>query len=296
MIRSAAIASALVLAACGEESAPPPEPAAPETRAPEPVASEPGETRRYENERYRFAIDVPGFMRAEEAPQNLDGRVFVDPASGAELSISASHNALKRSFKTQIETASEGLREIEGEIDGDYGFRATGIDEEGRRVHLRLVRPGEGRLVSASFRYPPDEAERMAPIAERALASLVVMQQVGPLSIAYDPFAFAQTDAEIAIPPDWEREVRGLKLVAREREKLLGKAECIYGESGRATTCNAEQEAGLEFALIDQAYEELRAALPAQDLEPTRLAGREGVAWKIGAEGAGADRHLKPAG
>src|SRR3546814_18302253 len=86
--------------------------------------------------------------------------------------------------------------------------------------------------------------------------------------------------------------VRGTKLIAADREKLIGKAECLYGLSGQASLCNAELEAGLAFAMVEEPYEAISARFSEELLEPMRVAGIDGLAWRIGAEGEGAEHIL----
>jgi hypothetical protein len=119
---------------------------------------------------------------------------------------------------------------------------------------------------------------------------------VGPLRIRYDPALLAPMRAKVAIPPDWTREVDGLKLLARDRAGLVGKAECIYGQSGKASRCNVSQEAGLSFASLEIPFRELGAKLPAAQRKPIALVGVNGISWEIGAEGEGAEYILLPAG
>lgn len=108
---------------------------------------------------------------------------------------------------------------------------------------------------------------------------------MGPVEIRYDPDRLAAVDAELTLPPDWERRVSGIKLIAAEREHLLGQERCMYGQAGMALPCVAESEAGLAFAVLEQPYAELRDSLPSGRREPATLAGRDGVAWKSGVEG-----------
>src|SRR3546814_18970329 len=88
--------------------------------------------------------------------------------------------------------------------------------------------------------------------------------------------------------------VRGTKLIAADREKLIGKAECLYGLSGQASLCNAELEAGLAFAMVEEPYEAISARFSEELLEPMRVAGIDGLAWRIGAQGEGAAHILPP--
>lgn len=120
--------------------------------------------------------------------------------------------------------------------------------------------------------------------------------EIGPLTLRYDPAKLVQTDAEIGIPPDWRNEIPGMKLIARDRLELMDTAECMYGQRGAATLCEAEKEAGLAFALVDTPYETLSARITDPAPSQVTVAGREGIVWEIGAEGEGAVYTLLPAG
>ena len=129
----------------------------------------------------------------------------------------------------------------------------------------------------------------------QAAAPLAKSLSVGPVRFPYDAALLAPVRTAIQLPPDWKNEVEGTKLVGTDRAALLGKAECLYGQSGKATTCNAEQEAGLAFADLEGGWIELlRKSVPAADLKKITLGGVEGVSWQIGAEGEGAEYILLP--
>lgn len=119
--------------------------------------------------------------------------------------------------------------------------------------------------------------------------------EVGPLRLRYDPALLAPVDARIGVPPDWSRRADALKLVARDRAELIGKAECMYGLSGQAERCTAAKEAGLAFAFLETPFEELRGAIDDPAPREIAIAGRDRIRWEIGAEGEGADYILFPA-
>lgn len=127
-------------------------------------------------------------------------------------------------------------------------------------------------------------------------ASAPKMLAVGPLQVRYDDALLAPVRAGIPIPPDWARQAQGWKLLARDRAALIGEAECMYGQSGQASQCNAVQEAGLAFAMLDTPYPEISGKLPADQRKPFSLAGAKGLSWQIGTEGEGAEYILLPAG
>lgn len=135
-------------------------------------------------------------------------------------------------------------------------------------------------------------ADDLAPAPEQGS----VTSAIGPLTYRYDPAQLAPVDASVAVPPDWTVRVPGTKLIAADREKLIGKAECLYGLSGQASLCNAEQEAGLAFAMVEEPYEAISARFSEELREPIRVAGIDGLAWRIGAEGEGAEHILLPVG
>jgi hypothetical protein len=120
--------------------------------------------------------------------------------------------------------------------------------------------------------------------------------EVGPIRLRYDPRFLVPVETTVSVPPDWASEVPGVKLVASERAELIGKAECLYGLFGQASVCNARQEAGIAFAMVDEPYEALSQRLSGPLREDISLAGRKGVSWTVGAEGEGAEHILLPAG
>ena len=119
---------------------------------------------------------------------------------------------------------------------------------------------------------------------------------VGPLRFRYDSGKLAPVDAEVAVPPDWTLKLPGTKLVAADRAAMIGKAECMYGQSGEASRCNAEQEAGLAFAIVDQPLDAIAGKLNGEERRGIKLGGVDGYSWQIGAEGEGAEHILLPAG
>jgi len=136
------------------------------------------------------------------------------------------------------------------------------------------------------------EPERNTQVAAPKPASL----SVGPLRVPYDSSLLTPVATKIQVPPDWQTQVEGTKLIGKGRAALLGKAECMYGQAGKATTCNAQQEAGLAFADMEGGWiDSLRQSVPAADLKKITLGGVQGVSWQIGAEGEGAEYILLPA-
>lgn len=161
-------------------------------------------------------------------------------------------------------------------------------DEQQNAADLANVAANETNAIVAA---PDSDVAINAQLASPSPATLTV----GALRIPYDAALLAPVRARIPIPPDWRAEADALKLIARDRAALIGKAECMYGQAGQASRCNALQEAGLAFAALDRPYAELAASLPAEGRRGISLAGVEGTSWLIGAEGEGAEHILLPA-
>src|SRR3546814_16523604 len=60
-----------------------------------------------------------------------------------------------------------------------------------------------------------------------------VISAIGPLTYRYDAAQLAPVDASVAVPPDWTVRVQGTKLIAADRDTLIGKAQCIRSEERR---------------------------------------------------------------
>jgi hypothetical protein len=140
---------------------------------------------------------------------------------------------------------------------------------------------------------PAAPAAAPAPAPDRRTAG---SGSIGPLRFRYDPAKLVALDAPVSVPPDWTQQVPGIKLVAADRAALIGRAECLYGQSGEASRCNATQEAGLAFAIVAEPFAGLSAKLSPELRRGISLAGRDGVSWQIGAEGEGAEHILLAAG
>jgi hypothetical protein len=161
---------------------------------------------------------------------------------------------------------------------------------EQNAVELANVADAGGNQAAAPGKVDAPQAKGEAPVpSPRSLT-------VGPVQVRYDSALLTPVPTVIQLPPDWKNQVEGTKLIGKDRAALLGKAECIYGQSGKATPCNAAQEAGLAFADLEGGWiESLRRSVPAGDLKKITLGGVEGVSWQIGAEGEGAEYILLPA-
>jgi hypothetical protein len=162
-----------------------------------------------------------------------------------------------------------------------------GGEGEQNAVELANVAEEGGNEAAAPPAAPEGNSQAAAPQPKTL--------SVGPVRVPYDASLLTPVRTKIQLPPDWKIEVEGTKLIGKDRAALLGKAECIYGQAGKATSCNAVQEAGLAFADLEGgAIEALRKSVPAADLKKITLAGVEGVSWQIGAEGEGAEYILLP--
>ena len=128
-----------------------------------------------------------------------------------------------------------------------------------------------------------------------AAASRPTLMTVGALQIPYDAAQLSPVEVRLPLPPDWKEKVEARKLISRERAALIGRAECMYGQSGEASRCHADQEAGLAFAALPLSFAEAGARMPADERKSISLAGAEGLSWEIGAEGEGAEYILLPA-
>lgn len=282
-----------VLAACSQEPSEPPDtPAlsAGSPASPTPEAT-PAEWRDYINHRFDFAIDVPPGFIAEPPPANGDGRVFTRP--DARLRVSGRYN-LDDSFTDQIGAAREDLSLKREERTSPATWRGWGEDEDGRGVLLALAR-GEDRLVTVRFAYKAGDAV-LAGQGARTLGSLRFVGHAGPVAYRYQPERFTLRDVSVSLPGAHDKPVEAQKLIAWSRARRLGDRACRYGLSGRSQPCEAEQEEGLAFAVLDRPIDVLRDAVPPALVEPSRLAGRSGFRAVETAEGAGASYAFIPAG
>lgn len=167
---------------------------------------------------------------------------------------------------------------------------ACGVQEGEQNASEMANVAGQGG--NAAVAEERNEVAAEAAAAAPAPASLAV----GPLQVPYDKALLAPVPTPLQIPPDWKGAVNGIKLIGSDRAALIGKAECLYGESGQASRCNAAQEAGLAFGLLEGSLAQFSQKLPAAELQKVTLAGADGVSWQIGAEGEGAEHILLPAG
>jgi hypothetical protein len=167
---------------------------------------------------------------------------------------------------------------------------ACGTSEgEQNAVELANVSEEGGENGITAAREAASDGNRQAAAADPRSLS------VGPIRVPYDAALLTPVRTRLQLPPDWKVEVEGTKLLAKDRAALIGKAECMYGQSGQASTCNVAQEAGLAFADLEGGWiEVLRRKVPAGELKEITLGGVKGVSWQIGAEGEGAEHILLP--
>ncbi|WNO53585.1 hypothetical protein [Stakelama saccharophila] len=247
---------------------------------------------RYTNARFDFALEVPPGFAADEAPRNKDGRVF--RKSGARLRVFGSHNALAEDFDAQIARARKGLGDVQVVDRTPATWRATAMTKNGEYVAILLARPSDSRIVTAQFTWPKGMA--LKDTAERALDSLLMVGHAGPLTFRYQPERLAAVATALRLPPDYDRAFDATKLLPLDRRAKLGKNGCRYGLSGRTSTCSAEKEAGLSFAVVDLPLATLRDRFDASRAARTTLARREGFRVEQTAEGMGATYTFLPAG
>ncbi|HWH22291.1 MAG TPA: hypothetical protein VNT25_03230, partial [Allosphingosinicella sp.] len=131
--------------------------------------------------------------------------------------------------------------------------------------------------------------EGAAPAPPPAAAAGPAVLRIGSLEVPYDRSRLTPVNADVPLPPDWKSSTPAVKLLAADRAGLIGKAECMYGQAGEASTCNAAQEAGLAFAEIPLTFAEAQKMLPADQRKSVTLASAQGLSWEIGAEGEGAE-------
>ncbi len=249
------------------------------------------EWRHYRNQRFGFAISVPPGFTAKAPPQNGDGRVFT--FEDTTMRISAHHN-IEDSFADQITAARRGLVLEVQQRTSPRTWRATSKSENGVRTLVGLARAGN-RLITARFEYPANTADLERQLGH-ALDSLMIVEHAGPLTYEFEPERFALMDATISLPGNHDHAIAASKLIPWSRAEQLGTKSCRYGQSGRTQTCDANKEAGLAFAVLDQTLSALRKSVPDALAQPSKLAGRGGFRAVEQAEGAGTSYAFVPAG
>jgi hypothetical protein len=122
--------------------------------------------------------------------------------------------------------------------------------------------------------------------------------RIGPVRYQYDAGALTMVEVVVEVPPSFESEVWGTKLIPVQRAAMLGQQLCQYGESGRIDTCEAENEAGLVLALLERPLADYQQAFVenglGDELSPTQLDGSRGFTVTAQAEGSGIEYHFLP--
>lgn len=150
----------------------------------------------------------------------------------------------------------------------------------------RPVESGTGAAVTNTASAGGGQASAAAGLQQRS---------VGPVSFRYDPDRLAVVDASLTVPPDWNR-ASGVKLIGSDREQLMGREECPYGQAGMDLECTPASEAGLGIVILEESFEQARERLPGERASTKTLAGREGLSWTIGVEGESSEYTILPAG
>lgn len=118
---------------------------------------------------------------------------------------------------------------------------------------------------------------------------------LGPLAYEFDNSALTAADVDVRIPPDYQTVQSATKLIPEDRARSLGEDSCTYGQSGRVSECNAEQEIGLALALLPRPIDEYRQAFEGEmsdGLDRVELDGINGFSFTAQAEGAGTEYHF----
>lgn len=110
---------------------------------------------------------------------------------------------------------------------------------------------------------------------------------LGPFSYQFDPNALTAVDVDIDIPPEYDTAQPATKLIPESRARLLGQDSCVYGQSGKTSKCNAQQEVGLTLALLARPVAEYRRAFDDADLRYEAPSGANAFSFTAQAEGAG---------
>lgn len=250
----------------------------------------PGDWYEYVNARFDFAVEVPPGFFAEPVSAHGDGRAF--SRGSARLRVSGTDN-LEKPFAEQIAAAREGLSVQREEWTSPGTWRAWGSGAGGPEL-LALAR-GTDRLVTVRFAYGQDDDE-LAKHGQRVLDSLRFVGHAGPVAYRFRPDLFVLTQVALAFPGVEGVAVEAEKLIPWRHARRLGKRACRYGPSSRPQVCEAEQEPGLAFAVLDRPIHIVREGVPAGRVEPSGLAGRDGFRTVEARQHAGASFAFIPAG
>lgn len=141
-----------------------------------------GETvvdRHYANALHGFAFTAPEGWVRDAAASSDDGVVFEDPGAGADIRIFWTKNADDRDLQQVVESMNDGSDAVDGRFVSDDEYRGTANDGEGSSVAVRLIRKGDGSLVTATFVYPEMLSEQYMAVADQTLDSVRVTDGEG---------------------------------------------------------------------------------------------------------------------
>ena len=130
------------------------------------------ENRAYTNVERGFSVTFPEGWMIDKAGSNADGAIYADPGAGADVRVFWQKNDNGQTLQQIVETVSNGSEGVDGEFIGTNEYRGTANDGEGNNVAIRLLRQGDGSIVTATFVYPEMLSEQYQPIVDKTLASL----------------------------------------------------------------------------------------------------------------------------
>lgn len=131
-----------------------------------------GEDRAYTNAQRGFSVTFPEGWMIDKAGSNADGAIYEDPGAGADVRVFWQKNDNDQTLQQIVEAVSNGAEGVDGEFVGTSEYRGTANDGEGNNVAVRLLRQGDGSIVTATFVYPEMLSEQYQPIVDKTLASL----------------------------------------------------------------------------------------------------------------------------
>lgn len=88
------------------------------------------------------------------------------------------------------------------------------------------------------------------------------------------------------LPPRYQVNYGGIKLIDASHLSTLGQQNCYYGESGLLTVCSVEKEAGIAIFEVDNTIDTLTTEIKDQ-ITSTTLGSYDAKKWSAGAEGDG---------
>lgn len=132
------------------------------------------DNRAYTNAQRGFSVTFPEGWMIDKAGSNADGAIYADPGAGADVRVFWQKNDNDQTLQQFVEAVSNGAEGVDGEFVGENEYRGTANDGEGNNVAVRLLRQGDGSIVTATFVYPEMLSEQYQPIVDKTLASLRV--------------------------------------------------------------------------------------------------------------------------